>query len=114
MIKSYYQRLFSAPEPYIGEYDPVFEVLSEENYVDNGRCLKRKVVRTVDNREVMSAYSPDDFRIENLVAVGADKDARRYQYTPSTLEMMDSVNTAGEILLDIAEAVNNNEEKVEA
>ncbi len=107
-IKSYYQRLFSAPEPYIGEYEPTFEVMSQENFVENGRCLIRSCVKTVDNAEAMSQYSPDDFRMENVIAVGATMDGKRYQYVPSRMDMMDAVNNAGEILNDIVDMYQNN------
>ena len=46
MIKSYCERLFSKSEPYAGHFDCTYEVMSDENFVENGRCLKRTVVKT--------------------------------------------------------------------
>ena len=104
---SHSARLMQPHETFVGEYDSTYEVMSEEPFVDNGRCLRRSVVKTVDNKEIMSQYSPDDFRIENLVAVGAFKDGKRYTYNPTTLEAYDTLDSALEVIEDIYDAQNN-------
>lgn len=103
---SHAQRLMKKDNRYVGDYNSAYEVYANESYAENGRVLKRSVVKNLDNAEVMAQYSPDDFRIENLVAVGALQKDKRYTYNPTTMEMMDSVGLAFDILSDIAD--NNN------
>lgn len=103
---SHSQRMMKRSNGFVGSYDPTYEVFAEETYADNGRVLKRSVVKKLDISEFMAQYSPADFRIENLVAVGALQNEKRYTYSPSTMDMMDSVNDVFDILTDIAD--NNN------
>lgn len=104
-------RLMKKSNSYVGDFNPCYEVMADETFAENGRVLKRTAVKTLDMSEVMAQYSPDDFRIENLVAVGALQDGKRYTYNPTTLEMMDNVDTAFNILNDIAD--NNNVNNVQ-
>jgi len=108
---SFSQRIMKKRNDYVGSYDPRYDVISQETFADKGRVLKRSVVKTADNAEFMAQYSPDDFRIENLVAVGALQDGKRYTYNPSRIEMMDAVEKGFAVLNDIAE--NNNENKTD-
>lgn len=91
---------------YVGTYEPTYEVIDTETFAEKGRVLKRSVIKTLDLSEVMAQYSPDDFRIENLAAVGALQDNKRYTYNPSRMEMMDNVDKAFDMLNTIAD--NNN------
>lgn len=105
---SFSQRMMKKSNDYVGSYDPCFNVIAQESFAENGRVLKRSVVKTSDNSEIMAQYSPDDFRIENLVAVGALQDGKRYTYNPSRIEMMDAVEKGFTVLNDI---VDNNNDK---
>lgn len=108
---SFSQRMSKKNNEFVGSYDPRFDVITQESFSDRGRVLQRNVVKTTDNAEFMAQYSPNDFRIENLVAVGALQDGKRYTYNPSRLDMMDKVDSAFEILNDIADNnVNNTNE----
>lgn len=102
-MKSYAQRLSEKKSDFVICFDPTFEVNEIESFAENGRVLKRSSVKVRDNREVMAQYNPDDFRIENLNAVGAMHDAKRYTLNPSTMEMMDAVNNGFEVLNDIVD-----------
>lgn len=105
---SFSQRMMKKSNDYVGSYDPCYEVISQENFADKGRVLKRSVVMTTNNADVMAQYSPDDFRLENLVAVGALQDGKRYTYNPSRLEMMDAVDKGFTVLNDIVDNNNDN------
>lgn len=104
---SFSQRMKKKNNEYVGSYDPRFDVIAQETFSEKGRVLKRSVVKTTDNAEFMAQYSPDDFRIENLVAVGALQDGKRYTYNPTRLDMMDAIESGFDILTDIADMNNN-------
>ena len=103
---SHAQRMAKKSNDFVGSYDPTYEVFAEETFAQDGRVLKRSVVKKMDMSEFMAQYSADDFRIENLAAVGALQDNKRYTYNPSTMEMMDNVGAAFDYLTDVVD--NNN------
>lgn len=108
---SHSTRLMKKSNRYVGDFNPVYEVMSDETFAENGRVLKRTAIKTLDMSEVMAQYSPDDFRIENLVAVGALQDGKRYTYNPTTMEVAENVENAFNILNDIVD--NNNVNNVQ-
>ena len=113
-IVSHVQALFRKSNDYVGEFDPLYEMAVTEVSAEKGRVVKKTVVKTIDAREEMAKYDANDFRLENLMAVGALHDEKRFTYSPSTMDMMDVVNGGYEHITDIDAALaadNNNDNK---
>ena len=106
---SYFKAVYSHRDPVEKFYDPSYEVNSVETFAENGRLLKRSVVAVCNNAEVMSQYNPNDFKIENLEAVGAIGSLKNSKLNPTNIEAIDSVNDFAEYMNDLADL--NNDEK---
>ena len=113
-IVSHQEALYRKSESMPGVYDPVYEVITNESYVDNNRVLKRSSVVEKDNSVEMSKYHAEDFYLENLVALGALQRDKRYTLNPSAMDMMDAVENGFEILDDMVQMssdIENNDNK---
>ena len=69
-----------------------YEVTASEEYVDNGRVLKRAVSKTVDPALQNKGVSVSDFYLENIIAVGAVDSLHECKLSESVLCGTDNVD----------------------
>ena len=64
-MRSYFEAIYSPAVHYPKNYDSSYMVETVENFVDNGRVLKRTATALKCVAEELSQYNPNDFKLEN-------------------------------------------------
>lgn len=118
---SHFERMTSAVV-----YDPVvfakpYEVYDDEEVVDNGRVVKKSVIKVERPSERFAGMKASDFALENIIAAGAVDMLKPVVLHDANLDMVDQidgtlndimdqidVNAAAEAV-ESAEAPKNNE-----
>ncbi len=92
-----------------------YAMTSSEDYVENGRILKRSVAKVVDPRENFAGLKVSDFYLENVIAAGAWDTLRECKLSEGTLAGTDNVDAqlAAFDAAVVADAKQNNETKAE-
>ena len=69
-----------------------YEVTASEEFVENGRILKKAAKKTVDPTQLNAGVSVSDFYMENVIAAGALDSLRECKLNESTLAGADNVD----------------------
>lgn len=69
-----------------------YEVTASEQYVENGRILKKAVNKTVDPTKQNAGLSVSDFYLENIIAVGAEGSLRDVKLSAGNFDVADNVD----------------------
>ena len=69
-----------------------------------GRILPYMTMKEIDNAENMKQYKPEDFMLENLIEIGADKTLQMTINQLSTLQQVDYMEDGAGIMLDRMDA----------
>ena len=69
-----------------------YEVTASEDFVENGRILKKAVRKTVDPTQLNAGVSVSDFYLENIIAAGAIDSLHECKLSESTLSGADNVD----------------------
>lgn len=103
-------------------YDPVvfakpYEVYDDEQVVDNGRVVKKSVVKAVRPAERFQGLKASDFALENVIAAGAVDMLKPTMLHDANLDTVDEIDGTLNGIMDqidanaVAEAPKNNEDE---
>lgn len=100
MIKKKKVDSFVVVEPeYPIDMQVVDKFVGEEIVVENGRQVRKAVIKEVDSRDNFKSFHVDDFSIENLQSIGAVAGLKPVQYTDGNVDnIIDTLNELNDIL----------------
>lgn len=101
-------------------YDPVvfakpYEVCDDEQVVDNGRVVKKSVVKVERPSERFAGMKASDFALENIIAAGAVDLLKPTVLHDANLDVVDEIDGTLNDIMDqidanaVAEAPKNND-----
>lgn len=70
-FKSHAERLAAPERVYHKDLVADYQVRGTEEVVENGRIVKKSVVRTIHPQDNFSGFKTTDFALENIMAAGA-------------------------------------------
>ncbi len=77
---------------YCKAHDTKTTILTRKTKEINGRIVPYLTTETIDQAEIMQQYNINDFSLENLIELGADKDLSETRIQLDTLLQMDIAN----------------------
>ena len=72
-------------------FDRPYNVIDQEETLENDRVVKKSVVKSVVPSEQMSGFVASDFYLENVIAAGAVSQLKECQYSSNDLDRVDIV-----------------------
>ena len=91
-VRGHYERMSQCVCHYPKDLHQPYEVTASEEYVENGRILKRAVKKTVDPTQLNAGVLVSDFYLENIIAVGAIDSLHECKLSEGTLSGADNVD----------------------
>lgn len=91
-VRGHYERMSQCVRHYSKDLHNRYEVTASEDYVENGRILKKAVKKTVDPTQLNAGVSVSDFYLENIIAAGAIDSLHECKLSEGTLSGADNVD----------------------
>jgi len=91
-VRGHFERVSMTNCHYPKNLHEPYEVTASEQYVENGRVLKRAVEKIVDPVELNAGMKVSDFYLENIIAVGADGSLRVVKLSAGNFDVADNLD----------------------
>ena len=107
---SYAERLMAMPVKYPKKLVSDYEVRGTEQVVENGRVVKKSVMKTVHPQDNFKGIECLDFALENVIAAGALDSLKECQLNGNTLGIADNVEGSIDNIIDAVDEAEMNVE----
>lgn len=91
-VRGHYQRMSQSVCHYPKHLSEPYQVRGVEEFVENGRVLKKSASQTVDPKQNFVGYNVSDFYLENIIAAGALDSLKETKLSDGILSASDNLD----------------------